>query len=106
MFALCLGLLTLICEATLWVILGKTHIEVLFFFFFSFGVCFVTVCAQQCNPGDLRALRKGMTLYHSESQLSSLPQRQEAMHMVSNEKTDTHAHIRKHTNLEKANHLY
>ncbi|KAM6915307.1 coiled-coil domain-containing protein 85C-B isoform 4-T4 [Xenentodon cancila] len=35
----------------------------------------------QCNPGDLRALRKGMTLYHSESQLSSLPQRQEAMQM-------------------------
>ncbi|XP_028295073.1 coiled-coil domain-containing protein 85C-B isoform X2 [Gouania willdenowi] len=37
--------------------------------------------SQQCNPGDLRALRKGMSLYHSESQLSSLPQRQEAMHM-------------------------
>ncbi|XP_023808664.1 coiled-coil domain-containing protein 85C isoform X2 [Oryzias latipes] len=36
----------------------------------------------QCNPGDLRALRKGMTLYHSESQLSSLPQRQEAMHVT------------------------
>ncbi|XP_029903509.1 coiled-coil domain-containing protein 85C-B isoform X4 [Myripristis murdjan] len=35
----------------------------------------------QCNPGDLRALRKGMTLYHSESQLSSLPQRQDALHM-------------------------
>ncbi|XP_049446129.1 coiled-coil domain-containing protein 85C-B isoform X4 [Epinephelus fuscoguttatus] len=35
----------------------------------------------QYNPGDLRALRKGMTLYHSESQLSSLPQRQDAMHM-------------------------
>uniref|UniRef100_A0A3Q1FVI5 Coiled-coil domain containing 85C, b n=1 Tax=Acanthochromis polyacanthus TaxID=80966 RepID=A0A3Q1FVI5_9TELE len=35
--------------------------------------------SQQCNPGDLRALRKGMTLYHSESQLSSLPQHQEAM---------------------------
>ncbi|XP_062407075.1 coiled-coil domain-containing protein 85C-B isoform X5 [Sardina pilchardus] len=34
---------------------------------------------QQGNLGDLRALRKGMTLYHSESQLSSLPQRQEAM---------------------------
>ncbi|XP_061609506.1 coiled-coil domain-containing protein 85C-B isoform X2 [Phyllopteryx taeniolatus] len=34
----------------------------------------------QCNPGDLRALRKGMTLYHSESQLSSLPQRQDATH--------------------------
>ncbi|XP_052390406.1 coiled-coil domain-containing protein 85C-B-like isoform X3 [Carassius gibelio] len=33
----------------------------------------------QCNPGDLRALRKGMTLYHSESQLSSLPQRQDAL---------------------------
>ncbi|XP_051951442.1 coiled-coil domain-containing protein 85C-B-like isoform X2 [Xyrauchen texanus] len=33
----------------------------------------------QCNPGDLRSLRKGMTLYHSESQLSSLPQRQEAL---------------------------
>ncbi|XP_049446128.1 coiled-coil domain-containing protein 85C-B isoform X3 [Epinephelus fuscoguttatus] len=37
--------------------------------------------SQQYNPGDLRALRKGMTLYHSESQLSSLPQRQDAMHM-------------------------
>ncbi|XP_061756911.1 coiled-coil domain-containing protein 85C-A-like isoform X4 [Nerophis ophidion] len=36
----------------------------------------------QCNPGDLRALRKGMSLYHSESQLSSLPQRQDAMHLV------------------------
>ncbi|XP_068199453.1 coiled-coil domain-containing protein 85C-B isoform X1 [Antennarius striatus] len=36
---------------------------------------------KQCNPGDLRALRKGMTLYHSESQLSSLPQRQDTMHM-------------------------
>ncbi|XP_062407076.1 coiled-coil domain-containing protein 85C-B isoform X6 [Sardina pilchardus] len=35
--------------------------------------------SQQGNLGDLRALRKGMTLYHSESQLSSLPQRQEAM---------------------------
>ncbi|KAM7368178.1 hypothetical protein PAMP_014424 [Pampus punctatissimus] len=39
------------------------------------------VLSKQCNPGDLRALRKGMTLYHSESQLSSLPQRQDAMHM-------------------------
>ncbi|TNM95172.1 coiled-coil domain-containing protein 85C-B isoform X3 [Takifugu flavidus] len=37
--------------------------------------------SQQCNPGDLRALRKGMSLYHSESQLSSLPQRQDAMHV-------------------------
>ncbi|XP_039981095.1 coiled-coil domain-containing protein 85C-B isoform X2 [Xiphias gladius] len=36
---------------------------------------------KKCNPGDLRALRKGMTLYHSESQLSSLPQRQDATHM-------------------------
>ncbi|KAM6965549.1 coiled-coil domain-containing protein 85C-B isoform 2-T2 [Aplochiton taeniatus] len=34
----------------------------------------------QCNPGDLRALRKGTTQYHSESQLSSLPQRQDALH--------------------------
>ncbi|XP_076872862.1 coiled-coil domain-containing protein 85C-B isoform X1 [Brachyhypopomus gauderio] len=33
----------------------------------------------KCNPGDLRSLRKGMTLYHSESQLSSLPQCQEAL---------------------------
>ncbi|XP_034006428.1 coiled-coil domain-containing protein 85C-B isoform X4 [Trematomus bernacchii] len=40
-----------------------------------------TKLLSQCNPGDLRALRKGMTLYHSESQLSSLPQRQDAMHM-------------------------
>lgn len=47
---------------------------------------------QQCNPGDLRALRKGMTLYHSESQLSSLPQRQDAMHMVSTQQANTHPH--------------
>lgn len=40
-----------------------------------------------------------MTLYHSESQLSSLPQRQEAMHMVSNQETDTHTH--KHSCVEK-----
>ncbi|CAL1586016.1 unnamed protein product [Knipowitschia caucasica] len=39
--------------------------------------------SRKCNPGDLRALRKGMGLYHSESQLSSLPQRQEALHMGS-----------------------
>ncbi|XP_034383719.1 coiled-coil domain-containing protein 85C-B isoform X2 [Cyclopterus lumpus] len=38
------------------------------------------ILSQQSNPGDLRALRKGTTLYHSESQLSSLPQRQDAMH--------------------------
>lgn len=40
----------------------------------------IKLLTQQCNPGDLRALRKGMTLYHSESQLSSLPQRQDALH--------------------------
>lgn len=37
--------------------------------------------SRKCNPGDLRALRKGLGQYHSESQLSSLPQRQEALHM-------------------------
>lgn len=47
------------------------------------------VCAQQVNPGDLRALRKGMSLYHSESQLSSLPQRQDAMHVVSIQEEQT-----------------
>uniref|UniRef100_G3NPL8 Cytochrome P450, family 46, subfamily A, polypeptide 1, tandem duplicate 4 n=1 Tax=Gasterosteus aculeatus TaxID=69293 RepID=G3NPL8_GASAC len=40
----------------------------------------LSVVELDSNPGDLRALRKGMTLYHSESQLSSLPQRQDAMH--------------------------
>lgn len=35
---------------------------------------------KKCNPGDLRVLRKGMNLYHSESQLSSLPQRHDALH--------------------------
>lgn len=49
------------------------------------AVC--VLCSLQCNPGDLRALRKGMTLYHSESQLSSLPQRQEAMHVVGTQET-------------------
>ncbi|KAA0708881.1 Coiled-coil domain-containing protein 85C-B [Triplophysa tibetana] len=33
----------------------------------------------KCTPGDLRALRKNMTIYHSESQLTSLPQRQEGL---------------------------
>ncbi|XP_078131583.1 coiled-coil domain-containing protein 85C-B isoform X2 [Sander vitreus] len=42
---------------------------------------FSQIQTKKCNPGDLRVLRKGMTLYHSESQLSSLPQRQDAMHM-------------------------
>lgn len=35
---------------------------------------------KKCNPGELRVLRKGMNLYHSESQLSSLPQRHDALH--------------------------
>ncbi|KAL0963157.1 hypothetical protein UPYG_G00350450 [Umbra pygmaea] len=37
-----------------------------------------TFLTQQSNPGELRVLRKGMTLYHSESQLSS--QRQDTVH--------------------------
>ncbi|TRY77586.1 hypothetical protein DNTS_007220 [Danionella cerebrum] len=32
-----------------------------------------------CNPVELRVLRKGLTLYHSETQLSSLPQGQEKL---------------------------
>ncbi|XP_064178453.1 coiled-coil domain-containing protein 85C-A-like isoform X11 [Anguilla rostrata] len=31
------------------------------------------------NPGDLKTLRKGLSLYHSESQLSSLPQYPDAL---------------------------
>lgn len=53
------------------------------------GFFFVLVSVQQCNLGDLRALRKGMTLYHSESQLSSLPKRQEAMLNVSTRRRTT-----------------
>lgn len=53
----------------------------------------VYFCAQQCNPGDLRALRKGMTLYHSETQLSSLPQRQDAMHVVSTQEGASLLHL-------------
>ncbi|XP_035263226.1 coiled-coil domain-containing protein 85C-A-like isoform X10 [Anguilla anguilla] len=34
---------------------------------------------QQGNPGDLKTLRKGLSLYHSESQLSSLPQYPDAL---------------------------
>ncbi|XP_035263231.1 coiled-coil domain-containing protein 85C-A-like isoform X11 [Anguilla anguilla] len=33
----------------------------------------------QGNPGDLKTLRKGLSLYHSESQLSSLPQYPDAL---------------------------
>ncbi|XP_060118764.1 coiled-coil domain-containing protein 85C isoform X2 [Heteronotia binoei] len=35
--------------------------------------------SQQSSAGDLRTLRKGLSPYHSESQLSSLPQYQDAM---------------------------
>ncbi|XP_053138914.1 coiled-coil domain-containing protein 85C isoform X2 [Hemicordylus capensis] len=35
--------------------------------------------SQQSSSGDLRTLRKGLSPYHSESQLSSLPQYQDAM---------------------------
>lgn len=35
--------------------------------------------SQQSSTGDLRTLRKGLSPYHSESQLSSLPQYQDAM---------------------------
>lgn len=68
---------------------GSRTSSVSLFFFCVFGF-FFHECSQQCNPGDLRVLRKGMTLYHSESQLSSLPQRQDAMHMVSTHDTHTH----------------
>ncbi|KAG7466213.1 hypothetical protein MATL_G00162400 [Megalops atlanticus] len=34
---------------------------------------------KQSSAGDLKTLRKGLTLYHSESQLSSLPQYQDAL---------------------------
>ncbi|XP_056151785.1 coiled-coil domain-containing protein 85C-A [Lampris incognitus] len=34
----------------------------------------------QANGGDLKTLRKGLSLYHSESQLSSLSQYQDTMH--------------------------
>lgn len=68
---------------------GMTLALVFHVSFFSLCVCF---SAQQCNPGDLRALRKGMSLYHSESQLSSLPQRQDAMHVVSSREEQTEPH--------------
>ncbi|XP_009950283.1 PREDICTED: coiled-coil domain-containing protein 85C-like [Leptosomus discolor] len=35
--------------------------------------------SQQSSTGDLRTLRKGLSPYHSESQLSSLPQYQDAL---------------------------
>ncbi|XP_063146381.1 coiled-coil domain-containing protein 85C isoform X2 [Candoia aspera] len=38
--------------------------------------------SQQSSSGDLRTLRKGLSPYHSESQLSSLPQYQDAMQNV------------------------
>ncbi|MBN3282068.1 CC85C protein, partial [Polyodon spathula] len=34
---------------------------------------------QQSSSGDLKTLRKGFSLYHSESQLTSLPQYQESL---------------------------
>lgn len=37
---------------------------------------------QQSSSGDLRTLRKGLSPYRSESQLSSLPQYQDAMQNV------------------------
>ncbi|XP_035263224.1 coiled-coil domain-containing protein 85C-A-like isoform X8 [Anguilla anguilla] len=37
------------------------------------------ILTKQGNPGDLKTLRKGLSLYHSESQLSSLPQYPDAL---------------------------
>ncbi|MBN3294913.1 coiled-coil domain-containing protein 85C-A isoform X1 [Amia ocellicauda] len=37
------------------------------------------ILTKQSNSGDLKTLRKGFSLYHSESQLSSLPQYQESL---------------------------
>ncbi|KAG5857779.1 hypothetical protein ANANG_G00023000 [Anguilla anguilla] len=37
------------------------------------------ILPKQGNPGDLKTLRKGLSLYHSESQLSSLPQYPDAL---------------------------
>lgn len=46
------------------------------------GSLSVFLFSLQCNPGELRTLRKGLSLYHSESQLSSLPQHQDTLHNV------------------------
>lgn len=43
--------------------------------------CFL-LSLQQSSTGDLRTLRKGLSPYHSESQLSSLPQYQDALQNV------------------------
>uniref|UniRef100_A0A8C0HHS5 Coiled-coil domain containing 85C n=1 Tax=Chelonoidis abingdonii TaxID=106734 RepID=A0A8C0HHS5_CHEAB len=40
---------------------------------------FLSLSLQQSSSGDLRTLRKGLSPYRSESQLSSLPQYQDAM---------------------------
>ncbi|KAF4800981.1 coiled-coil domain containing 85C [Turdus rufiventris] len=40
--------------------------------------------SQQSSTGDLRTLRKGLSPYHSESQLSSLPQYQDSLQNVRN----------------------
>lgn len=45
-------------------------------------VCFLSLSLQQSSTGDLRTLRKGLSPYHSESQLSSLPQYQDALQNV------------------------
>lgn len=49
-----------------------------------------------------------MSLYHSESQLSSLPQRQDAMHVVSSQEGQTKPHrtLAKHWEGGTNTHLY
>lgn len=44
--------------------------------------CPVLCSLQQSSTGDLRTLRKGLSPYHSESQLSSLPQYQDSLQNV------------------------
>lgn len=47
---------------------------------------------QQSSTGDLRTLRKGLSPYHSESQLSSLSQYQDAMQNVRYPQKSTRCH--------------
>lgn len=46
--------------------------------FVSFCLCSVN----QGNVGDLKTLKKGLSLYHSESQLSALSKQQDALQNV------------------------
>lgn len=74
---------------------GGNTVELNFMFYLGLNRCpalSLSLFFQQSSTGDLRTLRKGLSPYHSESQLSSLSQYQDAMQNVRYTQKSTRSH--------------